>query len=315
MAILVLADYHQGAISASLSRVVSAARQIGGAVHVLVAGRDCAGIAQAAARIAGVEKVLLADHAVLEHHLAEPLADLLFGLTGNYHTLMAAASSKGKDVMPRLAALLDVMQVSEIVAVTASDTFDRRVYAGNVVLTVQATDPVRVLTVRAAAFEDAGMADGDAPIEQLAVGVESTLSRFVSQSASSDDRPDLTTAKIVVAGGRALGSKERFDELIFPLADRLGAAVGASRAAVDAGYIANEFQVGQTGKIVAPDLYIACGISGAIQHLAGMKDSRVIVAINNDSQAPIFQIADYGLVADIFEVMPEMIRYYDSRNH
>lgn len=307
MTILILADHRDGILSRALPRVVSAARQIGGAIHVVVAGSGCGAVAQAAARIEGVDRVLCADDARFEHMLAEPVADLLLGLAAGYDVLMAVANSTGKAVMPRVAAMLDVMQVSEIVAVRAPDKFDRRIYAGNAIVTVQSTDAKKVLTVRAAAFADAGQAEA-AAIEAIAADVHPPLSRFVSLEAAPSERPDLTTARIVVSGGRALGSKEGFAELILPLADRLGAAVGASRAAVDAGYVANEFQVGQTGKVVAPELYLACGISGAIQHLAGMKDAKVIVAINSDGQAPIMQIADFALVADIFEALPELTR-------
>ncbi|KQX38123.1 electron transfer flavoprotein subunit beta [Devosia sp. Root436] len=307
MTILVLADHRDGMLAGTVSRVVTAAQEIGGAIDILVAGRDCGAIAAAAAEIAGVNRVLCADDPRYEHGPAERIADLLVSLAPGYDVLMAPAGSAGKAIMPRAAAMLDVMQVSEIVAVRGPDRFDRRIYAGNAILTVEAQDARKVLTVRASAFVDAGRGPA-APVQALAPLDGPALSSFVSLEASHSDRPDLTTARVVVSGGRALRSKAGFAELILPLADKLGAAVGASRAAVDAGFVGNDVQVGQTGRIVAPDLYIACGISGAIQHLAGMKDSRVIVAINNDAQAPIMQLADFALVADIFEALPELTR-------
>jgi electron transfer flavoprotein alpha subunit len=305
MAILLLADHEDDVLSDTTAKVVSAARQIGGDIHVLVAGKDCNGIAAAAAGIDGVAKVLVADAESLSHQLAEPMADLLVSLAGDYDVLIAAAGSVGKNTMPRAAALLDVMQVSEIIAVKSADTFERPIYAGNAIETVQSGDAKKVITVRATSFESAGSGNS-APIALVAVPADGGLSGFVSKEGSKSDRPDLGSARIVISGGRALGSSEQFDALILPLAEKLGAAVGASRAAVDAGFVPNDYQVGQTGKIVAPELYIACGISGAIQHLAGMKDSKIIVAINKDEDAPIFQVADYGLVADLFDVLPEL---------
>ncbi|MGY5809856.1 electron transfer flavoprotein subunit alpha/FixB family protein, partial [Rhizobium sp. LEGMi198b] len=261
--------------------------------------------AEQAAKLAGVSKVLLADDASLANNLAEPLAALIVALAASYDTILTAATSVGKNVMPRVAALLDVAQVSEIIEVVSSDTFKRPIYAGNAIQTVQSTDAKKVITVRTASFASA--ADGgSASIEAIPAVANPGLSSFVADALSASDRPELTSAKIIISGGRALGSAEKFKEVILPVADKLGAAVGASRAAVDAGYAPNDWQVGQTGKVVAPQLYIACGISGAIQHLAGMKDSKVIVAINKDEEAPIFQIADYGLVADLFEALPEL---------
>jgi len=305
MAILLLADHDRSGLSGQTAKVLTAALQIGGEVHVLVAGADARRAAEAAAKLSGVGRVLLAEGAAFEHALAEPLADLIVSLAPGYDTIVSAATSVGKNVLPRVAALLDVAQVSDIVEVVASDTFKRPIYAGNAIQTVQATDPVRVVTVRTAAF--AATAEGTAaPIEPVAGVAERGLASFVSETASVSDRPELASARVILSGGRALGSLETFNAMILPLADKLGAAVGASRAAVDAGYAPNDWQVGQTGKIVAPQLYIAVGISGAIQHLAGMKDSKVIVAINKDEDAPIFQVADYGLVADLFEVLPEL---------
>ncbi len=261
--------------------------------------------ADEAAKLDGAAKVLLADDASLEQQLAEPMAALIVSLAGDYDAIVAAATTNGKNIMPRVAALLDVMQVSEIVEVVSADTFKRPIYAGNAIQTVQATDAKKVITVRTASFASAGTG-GSASVETISAPADPGLSSFVSTELSGGDRPELTSAKIIISGGRALGSSEKFQEVILPVADKLGAAVGASRAAVDAGYAPNDWQVGQTGKVVAPDLYIACGISGAIQHLAGMKDSKVIVAINKDEEAPIFQVADYGLVADLFEVLPEL---------
>lgn len=306
MRTLLLADHENGALSAVTARVVSAAKAIGGDIDILVAGSGCAAQAAAAAEIDGVSKVLLADDAALEHQLAEPVADLIKGLAGDYDVLISSASSTAKNIMPRVAALLDVMQVSEIVEVVSPNTFKRPIYAGNAIQTVEALDAKKVITVRTTAF-DAAAGGNSAPVENVDAGGANALSSFVSIEVAKSDRPDLGSAKIVVSGGRALGSKEQFDAVMQPLADKLGAAIGASRAAVDAGYVANEFQVGQTGKVVAPELYIACGISGAIQHLAGMKESKVIVAINKDPDAPIFQVADYGLVADLFEAVPEFV--------
>ncbi|CAN7313916.1 FAD-binding protein [Rhizobium sp. LjRoot30] len=305
MAILLLAEHDNAHLSDQTAKALTAASQIGSDVHVLVAGSGAAAAADAAAKLAGVSKVLVADDAALGHNLAEPLAALIVSLAGNYDTIIAAATSVAKNVLPRVAALLDVMQVSEITEVVSADTFKRPIYAGNAIQTVQATDAKKVITVRTASFAAAGQG-GAAAIETVAAAADPGLSSHVGDALSSSDRPELTSAKIIISGGRALGSSEKFQEVILPVADKLGAAVGASRAAVDAGYAPNDWQVGQTGKVVAPQLYIACGISGAIQHLAGMKDSKVIVAINKDEEAPIFQVADYGLVGDLFEVLPEL---------
>ncbi|NKM03300.1 electron transfer flavoprotein subunit alpha/FixB family protein [Rhizobium leguminosarum] len=284
---------------------MTAAAKIGGDVHVLVAGKAAKPAAEQVAKLSGVSKVLLAESDELANNLAEPLADLIVSLAGSYDTILSAATSVGKNVLPRVAALLDVAQVSEIIEVISSDTFKRPIYAGNAIQTVQASDAKKVITVRTASFASAPEG-GSATIEAIPAVSDPGLSTFVGDALSASDRPELTSAKIIISGGRALGSAEKFREVILPLADKLGAAVGASRAAVDAGYAPNDWQVGQTGKVVAPDLYIACGISGAIQHLAGMKDSKVIVAINKDEEAPIFQVADYGLVADLFDVLPEL---------
>ncbi|WP_414815871.1 electron transfer flavoprotein subunit alpha/FixB family protein [Rhizobium sp. IY2] len=305
MTILLLADHDNASLSDQTAKALTAATKIGGDVHVLVAGKGAKAAADAAAKLAGVSKVLLAENDALANNLAEPLAELIVSLAGSYDTILSAATSVGKNVLPRVAALLDVAQVSEIIEVISADTFKRPIYAGNAIQTVQATDTKKVITVRTASFASAAEG-GSAPIETVAAVSDPALSRFVADALSASDRPELTSAKIIISGGRALGSAEKFREVILPLADKLGAAVGASRAAVDAGYAPNDWQVGQTGKVVAPQLYIACGISGAIQHLAGMKDSKVIVAINKDEEAPIFQVADYGLVADLFDVLPEL---------
>jgi electron transfer flavoprotein alpha subunit len=309
MAILLLADHDTTHLSDQTAKALTAAQKIasgtGADVHVLVAGSNVKAIAEQAAKLSGVSKVLVADDASLAHNLAEPLAALIVSLAGNYDTLIAAATSVGKNVMPRVAALLDVAQVSEIIEVVSADTYRRPIYAGNAIQTVQTSEAKRVITVRTAAFA-AAPEGGSAALETVAAAADPGLSTFVADALSSSDRPELTSAKVIISGGRALGSSEKFKEVILPVADKLGAAVGASRAAVDAGYAPNDWQVGQTGKVVAPDLYIACGISGAIQHLAGMKDSKVIVAINKDEEAPIFQVADYGLVADLFDVLPEL---------
>ncbi|AVA23171.1 MULTISPECIES: electron transfer flavoprotein subunit alpha/FixB family protein [unclassified Rhizobium] len=309
MAILLLADHDSNHLSDQTAKALTAATQIaqgtGSDVHILVAGAGANTAAEQAAKLAGVSKVLVADDASLANNLAEPLAALIVSLAGSYDTILTAATSVGKNVLPRVAALLDVAQVSEIIEVVSADTFKRPIYAGNAIQTVQSTDARRVITVRTASFASA--ADGgSASIEAIPAVANPGLSSFVADALSTSDRPELTSAKIIISGGRALGSAEKFKEVILPVADKLGAAVGASRAAVDAGYAPNDWQVGQTGKVVAPQLYIACGISGAIQHLAGMKDSKVIVAINKDEEAPIFQIADYGLVADLFEALPEL---------
>ncbi|HXV31788.1 MAG TPA: FAD-binding protein, partial [Sinorhizobium sp.] len=306
MAILLLADHDTTHLSDQTAKALTAAQKIGSDVHVLVAGSGVQAVAEQAAKLSGVAKVLVAEDASLAHNLAEPLATLIVSLAGAYDTLIAAATSVGKNVMPRVAALIDVSQVSEIIEVVSSDTFKRPIYAGNAIQTVQTTEGKRVITVRTASFA-AASEGGSAAIETVAAAADPGLSSHVSDALSSSDRPELTSAKIIISGGRALGSSEKFQEVILPVADKLGAAVGASRAAVDAGYAPNDWQVGQTGKVVAPDLYIACGISGAIQHLAGMKDSKVIVAINKDEEAPIFQVADYGLVATWEQAIPELI--------
>ncbi|RFB83481.1 electron transfer flavoprotein subunit alpha [Rhizobium leguminosarum bv. trifolii] len=305
MTILLLADHDNVSLSDQTAKALTAATQIGSDVHILVAGKGAKAAADAAAKLAGVAKVLLAESDELANNLAEPLSDLIVSLAGSYDTILSAATSVGKNVLPRVAALLDVAQVSEIIEVISPDTFKRPIYAGNAIQTVQATDAKKVITVRTASFASA-TEGGSATVEAIPVISDPGLSRFVGDALSASDRPELTSAKIIISGGRALGSAEKFREVILPLADKLGAAVGASRAAVDAGYAPNDWQVGQTGKVVAPQLYIAAGISGAIQHLAGMKDSKVIVAINKDEEAPIFQVADYGLVADLFEALPEL---------
>jgi electron transfer flavoprotein alpha subunit len=305
MAILLLAEHDGSSLNDQTAKALSAASKIGGDVHVLVAGSGAKAAADAAAKLAGVSKVLLADDAGLANNLAEPLSALIVSLAGSYDTIIAAATASAKNVMPRVAALLDVMQISEIIEVVSADTFKRPIYAGNAIQTVQSTDAKKVITVRTASFQAAGEG-GSASVETVSAAANPGLSSFVSDALSSSERPELTSAKIIISGGRALGSAEKFKEVILPVADKLGAAVGASRAAVDAGYAPNDWQVGQTGKVVAPALYIAVGISGAIQHLAGMKDSKVIVAINKDEEAPIFQVADYGIVGDLFEILPKL---------
>ena len=305
MAVLVLAEHDNSALKDATLNTVSAALKLADEVHLLVAGSGCRGVAEAGAKIAGVSKVLLADHPQYEHSLAEALGPLLEGLANDYDALLAPSTTTGKNVMPRVAAALDVAQISDIIAVEAKDTFKRPIYAGNAIQTVRSADDKKIITVRTTAFPAANAEGAAAPIEELEAADDPGLSVFVGQELSTSDRPELTSAKIVISGGRGMGSAENF-HLVEVVADKLGAAVGASRAAVDAGYVPNDYQVGQTGKIVAPDLYIAVGISGAIQHLAGMKDSKVIVAINKDEEAPIFQVADYGLVADLFDVLPEL---------
>ncbi|WP_439623561.1 electron transfer flavoprotein subunit alpha/FixB family protein [Shinella sp.] len=305
MAILLLADHDNAHLSDQTAKALTAASKIGADVHVLVAGAGAKAAAEQAAKLSGVTKVLVAEDAILANNLAEPLAALIVSIAGSYEAIVSAATSVGKNVLPRVAALLDVAQVSEIIEVVSADTFKRPIYAGNAIQTVQSTDAKKVITVRTASFA-AAAEGGSASIESVSAAANPGLSTHVKDALSSSDRPELTSAKIIISGGRALGSSEKFQEVILPVADKLGAAVGASRAAVDAGYAPNDWQVGQTGKVVAPQLYIACGISGAIQHLAGMKDSKVIVAINKDEEAPIFQVADYGLVADIFEALPEL---------
>jgi electron transfer flavoprotein alpha subunit len=305
MAILLVADHDNATLSDQTNKALTAASQIGGDVHVLVAGKGAKAAADAAAKLSGVSKVLLADGNDYAHSLAEPLAALIVSLAGSYDTILTAATVSGKNVMPRVAALLDVVQISEITDVISADTFKRPIYAGNAIQTVQSTDAKKVITVRTASFASAAEG-GSASVEAIAGAGNPGISSHVGDAIASSDRPELTSAKIIISGGRALGSAEKFKEVILPVADKLGAAVGASRAAVDAGYAPNDWQVGQTGKVVAPQLYIACGISGAIQHLAGMKDSKVIVAINKDEEAPIFQVADFGLVGDLFEILPEL---------
>jgi len=305
MAILLIAEHDNATLSDQTAKALTAALKIGTDVHVLVAGKDARPAADAAAKLQGATKVLLAEADELAQRLAEPLAALVVSLASGYDTIIAAATSTGKNVMPRIAALLDVAQVSEIVEIVSPDTFKRPIYAGNAIQTVQTTEPMKVITVRTASFQ-AAPEGGSAPVETVNAAANPGLSTFVENRLSESDRPELTSAKIIISGGRALGSAEKFQEVILPVADKLGAAVGASRAAVDAGYAPNDWQVGQTGKVVAPQLYIAVGISGAIQHLAGMKDSKVIVAINKDEEAPIFQVADYGLVGDLFTILPEL---------
>ena len=305
MTILLLADHDGKVLSEQTAKALTAAARIGGDVHILVAGTNVSTVADAAAKLSGVAKVLVADDAAYAHGLAEPLSDLIVSLAASYDVVMGAATALSKSVLPRVAALLDVMQVSEIIEVVSADTFKRPIYAGNAIQTVKSGDTKKVITVRTASFATTA-AGGSASIEAIAAAGDKGASKFVSDEIAVSERPELTSAKIIISGGRALGSSEKFKEVILPVADKLGAAVGASRAAVDAGYAPNDWQVGQTGKVVAPDLYIACGISGAIQHLAGMKDSKVIVAINKDEEAPIFQVADFGLVADIFEALPEL---------
>jgi electron transfer flavoprotein alpha subunit len=305
MPTLLLAEHDNTTLKEATGKAVTAVQALGGEVHLLVAGKDCRAVADAGARLGGVAKVLLADADAYGHMLAEPLAALIVSLAGPYESIAAAATSTGKNCMPRVAALLDVMQISEITKVLAPDTFERLIYAGNAVQTVRSKDAKRVFTIRTSAFQ-ATSEGGSAPIEAIAAVADPDLSAFVGEELSKSERPELTAAKIVISGGRAMQSRENFNKYIEPIADRLGAAVGASRAAVDAGYAPNDWQVGQTGKVVAPELYIAVGISGAIQHLAGMKDSKVIVAINKDEEAPIFQVADYGLVADLYKALPEL---------
>ena len=305
MTTLLLAEHDNKTLKDSTNKTLTAAKAIGGDVHVLVAGKDCKAVADACAKLDGVKKVLLADAAPYEHSVAEPLAALIVSLAGPYDAIIAPATTNGKNVMPRVAALLDVMQISEITKVIAPDTFERPIYAGNAIQTVKSTDKKKVITVRTSTFQATGEG-GSGSVESAAAASDPGLSAFVGEELSKSDRPELTSAKIIISGGRAMQSRENFTKYIEPVADKLGAAMGASRAAVDAGYAPNDWQVGQTGKVVAPDLYIAVGISGAIQHLAGMKDSKVIVAINKDEEAPIFQVADYGLVADLYQALPEL---------
>ena len=305
MTTLLIAEHDNATLSDQTNKAMTAAAAIGGDVHVLVAGKGCSKVADEAAKLDGAAKVLLCEADYLANRLAEPMADVILGIASDYDTIIAAATTDGKNILPRVAALLDVMQISDITEVKSADTFERPIYAGNAMQTVQSTDKTKVITVRTAGFAAAGDG-GKASVAKLDAAANPGLSEFVSAALSDSDRPELTSAKTIISGGRALGSSEKFEAVITPVADKLGAAIGASRAAVDAGYAPNDWQVGQTGKVVAPDLYIACGISGAIQHLAGMKDSKVIVAINKDEEAPIFQVADYGLVADLFDALPEL---------
>ena len=307
MTSLVVAEHDHGSLKGATLNTVTAALQCGSEVHVLVAGANAEGAAAAAAQIAGVVKVLLADAPCLAEQLAENVAAQVLTVARNYTHVLFPATAHGKNVAPRVAALLDVAQISDAMKVLGPDTFERPIYAGNAIATVQSTDAIKVITVRTTGFDAAAASGGSAGIETLAAVADSGLSTFQGSEIAKNDRPELTAAKVIVSGGRALGSSEKFDAVLTPLADKLGAALGASRAAVDAGYAPNDWQVGQTGKIVAPSLYIACGISGAIQHLAGMKDSKVIVAINKDAEAPIFSVADYGLEADLFTAVPELV--------
>ena len=308
MTALVIAEHDHRPLKPATLNTVAAAAACGAEVHVLVAGHDCADAAAAAARAAGVAKVLCADAPHLADQLGENLAAQIVALSSGYSHILAPATASGKNVMPRVAALLDVMQISDIIRVDAPDTFERPIYAGNAIATVQSADAIKVITVRTTGFDAVAADGGSAAVEAVAAVADTGLSRLLGREQTKSERPELSGAKIVVSGGRGLGSKENFDAVMTPLADKLGAALGASRAAVDAGYAPNDWQVGQTGKIVAPQLYVAVGISGAIQHLAGMKDSKVIVAINKDEEAPIFGVADYGLVADLFSAVPELIR-------
>jgi electron transfer flavoprotein alpha subunit len=305
MPTLLLGEHDNKHLKDATAKAMTAAKAIGAPVHLLIAGKDCRPAAEAAAKLSGVEKVLVADAPLFEHMLAEPMAALIVAIASSYDTILAPATANAKNIMPRVAALLDVMQISDIIKVLSPDTFERLIYAGNAVQTVRSKGGKKVITVRTAAFQAAGE-DGTAVSEQVSPPQDPGTSVFVGEEISKTDRPELTSARVVVSGGRAMASRENFAKYLEPVADKLGAAVGASRAAVDAGYAPNDWQVGQTGKVVAPELYIAVGISGAIQHLAGMKDSKVIVAINKDEEAPIFQVADYGLVADLFKALPEL---------
>ena len=305
MTTLLVAEHDNKTLKDATAKALTAASALGGDVHVLVVGKDCRAVADAAAKLKGVAKVLLADAALYDHLLAEPVAALIVSLAPNYDAIVAPATTTGKNFMPRVAALLDVMQISDIVKVLAPDTFERLIYAGNAVQTVKSKDGKKVITVRTSTFQASGEG-GAASVEAVGPASDPALSSFVGEELSKSERPELTSARIIISGGRAMQSRENFTKYIEPVADKLGAAVGASRAAVDAGYAPNDWQVGQTGKVVAPELYIAVGISGAIQHLAGMKDSKVIVAINKDEEAPIFQVADYGLVADLYKALPEL---------
>ena len=307
MTVLVIAEHDNNSIKSATLNTITAAKACGGDVHVLVAGEGAAAAAQAAAQIAGVAKVINAEGASLKDGLAENVAAQVLSIASNYTHILFPATAGGKNVAPRVAAKLDVAQISDITKVDSPDTFERPIYAGNAIAIVQSVDPIKVITVRTTGFDAAAATGGSAAIDNVAAVADSGKSSFVGREVTKNDRPELTAAKIIVSGGRALGSAEKFNEVMTPLADKLNAAIGASRAAVDAGYAPNDLQVGQTGKIVAPQLYIAAGISGAIQHLAGMKDSKVIVAINKDEEAPIFSVADYGLVADLFTAVPELV--------
>jgi electron transfer flavoprotein alpha subunit len=307
MTVLVVAEHDNASLRKATLHAVAAAQKLGGELHVLVAGHQAQAAARAAAQVAGVTRVLHADAPQLADFLAENVAALVVGLAKGYSHVVAPSTSNGKNVMPRVAALLDVQQISDIVAVESPDTFVRPIYAGNALATVKSKDAIKVITVRTTGFDAAPASGGSAAVEPVAPPADAGLSQFVGREVSKSERPELTAAKIIVSGGRGMASGENFKKVLEPLADRLGAAMGASRAAVDAGFVPNDWQVGQTGKIVAPDLYVAVGISGAIQHLAGMKDSRVIVAINKDEEAPIFQVADYGLVGDLFQVVPQLV--------
>jgi electron transfer flavoprotein alpha subunit len=305
MSTLVIADHDNAGLKESTLNTVTAAKSFNGDIHILVAGSSCGSVADAAAKIEGVSKILCVDNSVYEHPLAEVLAPLIVDLSTDYDQILVAATTTGKNFMPRVAALFDMAQISDIISVESNDTFKRPIYAGNAIATVQSTDAKKLITVRTTAFAAADATSGSATVENIGASSNPELSSFVGAELSKSERPELTSAKIIISGGRGMGSGENFS-LIETVADKLGAAIGASRAAVDAGYVPNDYQVGQTGKIVAPELYIAVGISGAIQHLAGMKDSKVIVAINKDEEAPIFQVADYGLVADLFDALPEL---------
>jgi electron transfer flavoprotein alpha subunit len=311
MSILVIAEHDNAALKAATLNTITAATQLGSDIAILVAGHGCGAVAEAAAKVVGIKKVLLADAPHYANQLAENVAALVVGLAGGYTHILAPATAAGKNVLPRVAALLDMAQISDIVKVESVNTFVRPIYAGNVMATVQSKDPVKVITVRGTAFPAATANGGFAVVESVAPAADAGVSSFVGQQLTKSDRPELTAARIIVSGGRGMGNGDNF-KLLEDVADKLGAAVGASRAAVDAGFVPNDYQVGQTGKVVAPTLYVAVGISGAIQHLAGMKDSKVIVAINKDEEAPIFQVADYGLVADLFAAVPEMSKELDK---
>jgi electron transfer flavoprotein alpha subunit len=313
MSILVLAEHDNAELKPATLNTVTAAKAVGGDIHVLVVGEGCGGVAEAAARIDGISKVLVADAPEYGHQLAENAANLIVSLAGSYSHILAPHSTSGKNIMPRAAALLDLQQISDITAVISEDTFERPIYAGNGIATVQSSDATKILTVRTTAFEPTSAEGGSAATEQVASTGDSGLTSFLRAEVVSSERPELISAKIIVSGGRGMQSGENF-AMLERVADKLGAAVGASRAAVDAGYVPNDYQVGQTGKIVAPDLYIAVGLSGAIQHLAGMKDSKVIVAINKDEEAPIFQVADYGIVGDLFDVIPALEAELDKQS-